>query len=1452
MDTNHAGIGRDGVPAFSAVLRSSFGALILALALAVLVANSRASALPTAPSTPALDVNRQAAGCPPNDNNSAIGPSGSRCVAEQVLSTRNYLTPACFDARALVSNAIYRRSECKNASSTQAEATAQTRALVKMNDAGVHGDSAPLGRITPNLQWETIFGRNRIDILRYDRSAPGGSIELVEVKMERAGESKAVTQLDRYVGAFPGGPTEREAVAYNFGPGGYSDKFRILLKSCSVTQRVRIVHHFTVRSTASPGVLLVSNPSETRTQCPTTPNEEVDDERDEPREVPHSTPTDPPVSKPRPGSDSNGNGKDDYWEDFLDGHPELDDLPWPGLPDPVKTGKVSVPAAAAIAVAIAAGICIAATSGTCLAFLAGGATAEAGAAATGAVLSSAFVALAALIGWNLWGDPHIVSRDGLAFDLQAVGEFHLLEAPDDGIDVQARLVPSGTNVSLLGAVATNVNDITVELDGVGLKVDGEPTPLGAGQILDLGDGAAVLRDGAKWAVLWPGFGDRFMMLLEGKNVGFHVPEGINTRGILGNGNGNPKDDLALRDGTLLPADASASTLHGTFADSWRVDSSSSLFTYAAGQSTDTFTDRSFPAQVLTLGDFSEDEVAAGSETCLEAGVVPGPQFENCVFDLLVTGDDRYAAAAAQVTDVLVDPTAHTFDGNGLLAEDFEGAVGANFAATRYRSDPATTRVAGPLFDTPGYQVSARGIGRHQALMLEVDFYAYGQIGADSVQQSVGLKLDNESLGTVAFEAEDGPELTGGLVGTVERVGVNQTANGTPLTHYRVTARLPHAASALDLTFSPKNFRGILGTSLAVDNIRISLDVPVAQKFDIALPLEAPSVQATQAAGAGLIESAGAQDEYRFSLDEPTALVVVPEICFSGLTLTLVNRSTGVRTPTRRTCDGTTTEVLPSGDYQLDVTAARGGAYAFKLFVVPEAEVFDYAFGDVVTDGSLGPGSGNLESIASVDRYRFTVPSGGLSLQYQRVANSVSFRVVDRATGTLVTGGWGSQRFNLGAGDYELEFPGQPTHGAYAFKLFVVPEAEVFDYAFGDVVTDGSLGPGSGNLESIASVDRYRFTVPSGGLSLQYQRVANSVSFRVVDRISGAVLANGWNDQRIDLPVGDYYLEFPGQPTHGAYAFKLMQVPNAQVFDYPLGAVVSNGSLGPGSGNLESIASVDRYRFSVPEGGLLLQYQRVSNSVSFRVVNRVSDVVAATGMSHQQFQLPEGEYNLEFPGQSTHGAYSFKLFVVPDPQVFDYVFGVVVSNGVPVAGAGNLETLASTDRYRFSVPEGGLLLQYQRVSNSVSFRVVDRDSGAVVATGMNHQQIQLPEGDYYLEFPGQDTHGAYSFKLFVVPAPDIFEYVLGDSVSNGTPGPGAGNLETIASIDRYRFAVPVGGLSLQYERLSGTKSFQVINRDTGAVVVSGWGNMRIDLAAGSYEVVFYAQDAGTYGWRLSVV
>jgi hypothetical protein len=1074
------------------------------------------------------------------------------------------------------------------------------------------------------------------------------------------------------------------------------------------------------------------------------------------------------------------------------------------------------------------------------------------------VVIAVLALLAKDINWNVWGDPHLATLDGFAYDLQSVGEFHLLEVPDYEADVQARFAAQGTNVSSLRAVSTEINDTGIEISSSGeLRVDGEPVTMEPGGFYDLGEGAAIMRDQTSYAVLWPGYDDRLMMMVRGQTVGFRVPKDVKTTGLLGNANGDHEDDLALRDGTALPTSTSDATLHGQYADSWRITQDESLFSYPGGGSTDTYTDRSFPKAIVTPGDFPESEIAAATATCEAAGVAPGPQFEACVLDLLVTGDDAYAADSSLVTDVLIDRDAATFDDSGNLSEDFEGTVAPNFASGRYSEDPATTRVAGPLFDTPGYRLTARTIPRHESVRMRADLYAYGDIGADEVTQSLAIKVDGwNDVGRIDFDTAGGPVLAGGLTGTVTEAGSGTTAGGTSYIKYAVDVTLPSGRSALDVEFFPSNFRGVLGTSLAIDNIALSLAVPPTQTFPVELPLTVPSAQAPREDGAGDLETPGAQDDYTFTLTEPASLVLDPSGCTRESSFALINTGSGEATGLG--CEHVTTAEMPAGSYRLEVTAAVAyRTYSFKLAAVPDPQTFDYTVGDTVADGVPASGAGNLETSASVDRYLFTVPDGGQTLVYaglDRNSEWLQPTLTNTETGDVVNTLRHAWTYDLAPGNYRLDFRNDFPQ-KYTFSLFEPPQPQEFEYTLGDTVSDGVPAAGAGNLETVASVDRYNFTIPAGGTTVAFDREW-WIPAKLTDAVTGEVISNDLRqgDQHA-LDAGAYQLEL-GPRSATTYTFALVEVPAMQTFDYVIGDLVSDGVPAPGAGNLETVASIDRYRFTVPAGGTKVAYATDTTILHPTLTNTDTGQVVDAGLSQgEEETLVAGTYRLDVGPDEYVDTYEFMLINggVPAPQTFDYTLGDTVSNGVPAAGAGNLETRLSIDRYRFTVPAGGAEVFYEDISDTgLYYTVTDLATGDQVPN-YNHR-FQLAAGTYQIAFgkgqPGSFEPGTYSFKLGIVREQE-FDYTLGDTVSDGVPGPGAGNLETTVARDAYLFTIPEGGLKVHVELPGSFIPYQITRVATGDVVANGYGTAQYQLAAGSYRIVFSHPGSGATPLRYTL-
>lgn len=92
------------------------------------------------------------------------------------------------------------------------------------------------------------------------------------------------------------------------------------------------------------------------------------------------------------------------------------------------------------------------------------------------------------------------------------------------------------------------------------------------------------------------------------------------------------------------------TLYKVIGESWRIKQADSLFDYAPGQSTDTFTRREMPNRLITLKDLAAERRASAEQAC---AVIKEPTLrKECVFDVALTGDTRFAEGYQTVEKVV--------------------------------------------------------------------------------------------------------------------------------------------------------------------------------------------------------------------------------------------------------------------------------------------------------------------------------------------------------------------------------------------------------------------------------------------------------------------------------------------------------------------------------------------------------------------------------------------------------------------------------------------------------------------------------------------------------------------------------------------------------------------------------------------------------------------------------
>lgn len=257
-----------------------------------------------------------------------------------------------------------------------------------------------------------------------------------------------------------------------------------------------------------------------------------------------------------------------------------------------------------------------------------------------------------------YGDPHMVSFDGARYSFQTVGEFVLTKSSSGDVEVQARQKPQSDDFSLNTAVAMNVGGdrLAIYADdypdadySTPVRLNGRSLQL-SGSTYFLEHGGTIQKSGQSYFVHWPNGESAEIKMRSTGGMGFMdisvniLPCTVSSYdGVLGNADGIERNDfdpginvpLASRndpfeDNNYLDRERQA-YIAKALADRYRVDDFTTLFDYAIGRNTSSFTDRSFPRVYRTINDLDQRNRDRARQRCEQNGI-SSRDMNGCIYD----------------------------------------------------------------------------------------------------------------------------------------------------------------------------------------------------------------------------------------------------------------------------------------------------------------------------------------------------------------------------------------------------------------------------------------------------------------------------------------------------------------------------------------------------------------------------------------------------------------------------------------------------------------------------------------------------------------------------------------------------------------------------------------------------------------------------------------------------
>ncbi len=489
------------------------------------------------------------------------------------------------------------------------------------------------------------------------------------------------------------------------------------------------------------------------------------------------------------------------------------------------------------------------------------------------------------------------------------------------------------------------------------------------------------------------------------------------------------------------------------------------------------------------------------------------------------------------------------------------------------------------------------------------------------------------------------------------------------------------------------------------------------------------------------------------------------------------------------------------------------------------ETFDIAPGSLIEPDQPSTGAGRIEEEGGQDIYVFDgLP--GQTVFLDMISHDPGFR---RMTWTVVGPDESVLSFECflcqdpgfirltRTGKYQIIVgtPALAETGSYSFQLLDVPDPDIFQVQFGEMIGPDQPWDGAGRIESPGASDRYQFEVESGQRFifrlLRFDPSLDTVNWSLQSPTLGTLYFGDLIRYRpriltleetglYELVIGDR-----NNSATGEYELVLEGIPAPDEIQLDLSEAVEIFNDGSGAGFIENSAAKDIYHWTMEEPGwIFLDLKAADKGLQFSqwelfgpANQKVYSKFFYSGDPGLMFLESAGDYQMVIGGNLDSGTGEYRIHVQPVParEEFHIAIGDEVHLNLPGAGAGNIHVPGAQDVYTFSAEPGQEIflevLQTERSLGFLTWQLVD-DSGAILFDEclrcIDPGKYTLEKGGEYTLLVGGFQHagtGAYSFRLWDVPAPHVFQLTSDQSsILPDKPSAGAGRLESPGARDVY--------------------------------------------------------------------